>query len=165
MRVTLWVCLVVLIVPCPARAQDQVATARPGDQTLKRLSIEDLSRIDVTSTLKHAEPIGASAAAIEVITGDDIRRAGITTLPEALRLVTGVQVARFDGRTWAISARGFNIGTANKLVVLIDGRSIYTPLFSGVFWDVQDLSSRTSIGSKSSAARARRCGAPTPSTA
>src|SRR4029077_13149661 len=89
--------------------------------------------------MKHAEPIGAAAAAISVLTGDDIRRAGVTTLPEALRLVTGVQVARFDGRTWAISARGFTISTANKLVVLIDGRSVYTPLFSGVFWDVQDL--------------------------
>lgn len=121
------------------RAQQQVASLGPGEQTLKQLSIEELSRIDVTSTLKHAEPISAAAAAISVLTGDDIRRAGITTLPEALRLVTGVQVARFDGRTWAISARGFNITTANKLVVLIDGRSVYTPLFSGVYWDVQDV--------------------------
>jgi len=139
MRVAAWVSALVLLVPLAARAQGQVAAASPGDQTLKRLSIEDLSGIDVTSTLKHAEPVFASAAAIEVITGDDIRRAGITMLPEALRLVTGVQVARFDGHTWATSARGFNISTANKLVVMIDGRSVYTPLFSGVFWDVQDL--------------------------
>jgi iron complex outermembrane receptor protein len=125
--------------PRHARAQQQQAVADPDTQTLKRLSIEELSSIDVTSTLKHAEPISGSAAAIAVITGDDIRRAGITTLPEALRLVTGVQVARFDGRTWAISARGFNISTANKLVVLVDGRGVYTPLFSGVYWDVQDL--------------------------
>ena len=89
--------------------------------------------------MKYAEPVREAAAAIQVISGDDIRRAGITTLPEALRLATGVQVARFDGRTWAISARGFNISTANKLVVMIDGRSVYTPLFSGVFWDVQDV--------------------------
>ena len=139
MRVAGWVSVLVLLVPFVARAQGQVAAASPGDQTLKRLSIEDLSSIDVTSTLKHAEPVIASAAAIEVITADDIRRAGITMLPEALRLVTGVQVARFDGHTWATSARGFNISTANKLVVMIDGRSVYTPLFSGVFWDVQDL--------------------------
>ena len=121
--------------------QQQIASIQPDEQsqTLKQLSIEELSNIDVTSTLKHAEPISAAAAAISVVTGDDIRRAGITTLAEALRLVTGVQVARFDGRTWAISARGFNISTANKLVVLIDGRSVYTPLFSGVFWDVQDV--------------------------
>ena len=115
------------------------AAAQGGDSSLKRLSIEELSRIDVTSTMKHAEPVREAAAAIQVIGGDDIRRAGITTLPEALRLATGVQVARLDGRTWAISARGFNISTANKLVVMIDGRSVYTPLFSGVFWDVQDV--------------------------
>jgi iron complex outermembrane receptor protein len=122
------------------RAQEQqLASTDPDQQTLKRLSIEELSNIDVTSTLKHAEPVNQAAAAITVITGDDIRRAGITTLPEAMRLVTGVQVARFDGRTWAISARGFDITTANKLVVMIDGRSVYTPLFSGVFWDVQDV--------------------------
>jgi len=139
MRVAAWVSAVLLVGSCTASAQDQTAAVRPGEQTLKRLSIEDLSSIDVTSTLKHAEPISISAAAIEVITGEDIRRAGITMLPEALRLITGVQVARFDGRTWAISARGFTISTANKLVVLVDGRSIYTPLFSGVFWDVQDL--------------------------
>jgi iron complex outermembrane receptor protein len=134
------VCVVLLAAtPWHAHGQQQVAVVNPDDQTFKRLSIEELSSIDVTSTLKHAEPISASAAAIQVITGDDIRRAGITTLPEALRLATGIQVARFDGRTWAISARGFNISTANKLVVLVDGRSVYTPLFSGVFWDVQDL--------------------------
>ena len=138
-RSAAWWFAIALLVPFPAGAQTQVAAANPGDQTLKRLSIEELSSIDVTSTLKRSEPIGVSAAAIAVITGDDIRRAGVTTLPEALRLVTGVQVARFDGRTWAISARGFNITTANKLVVVIDGRSVYTPLFSGVFWDVQDL--------------------------
>jgi len=139
MRVAMWGWVLVMVVSSPARAQQQQAAANGNDQTLKRLSIEGLSSIDVTSTLKHAEPISGSAAAIEVITGDDIRRAGITTLPEALRLATGVQVARFDGRTWAITARGFNISTANKLVVMIDGRSVYTPLFSGVFWDVQDL--------------------------
>src|SRR5206468_3392093 len=77
-------------------------------------------------------------SAIEVITAEDLRRAGITTLPDALRLVTGMAVAHFDAHTWAISARGFNITTANKMAVFIDGRSVYTPLFSGVFWDVQD---------------------------
>jgi iron complex outermembrane receptor protein len=109
------------------------------EPSLRRLTIEELSRIDVTTAMKHAEPVSEAAAAIQVITGDDIRRAGITTLPEALRLATGVHVARFDGHTWAISARGFNISTANKMQVMIDGRSIYTPLFGGVLWDVQDL--------------------------
>ena len=121
-------------------AYGQTPPTVPTEETsLKRLSIEELLRIDVTSAMRHAEPVREAAAAIQVISGDDIRRAGITTLPEALRLATGVQVARFDGRTWAISARGFNISTANKMVVLIDGRSVYTPLFSGVFWDVQDV--------------------------
>jgi iron complex outermembrane receptor protein len=119
--------------PLPARAEEA------QEPSLKRLSIEELSRIDVTTAMKHAEPVSDAAAAIQVITGDDIRRAGISTLPEALRLATGVHVARFDGRTWAISARGFNISTANKMLVMIDGRSIYTPLYAGVFWDVQDL--------------------------
>ena len=86
MRVAMWGWVLVLVVSLPARAQQQQAAANESDQTLKRLSIEDLSSIDVTSTLKHAEPISGSAAAIEVITGDDIRRAGVTTLPEALRL-------------------------------------------------------------------------------
>ena len=122
----------------PAHGQTPAAP-QTDESSLKRLSIEELSRINVTSTMKYAEPVREAAAAIQVISGDDIRRAGITTLPEALRLATGVQVARFDGRTWAISARGFNISTANKLVVMIDGRSVYTPLFSGVFWDVQDV--------------------------
>ena len=114
----------------------------PGDddgQTLRGVSIEDLSRIDVTSVSKHSEEIFDAPAAISVVTGDDIRRAGITELPEALRLATGVDVARFNGETWGISARGFNISTANKMLVLIDGRSVYTPLFSGVFWGVQDV--------------------------
>jgi iron complex outermembrane receptor protein len=114
-------------------------SAEEEQPSLKRLSIEELTRIDVTTAMKHAEPVSAAAAAIQVITSDDIRRAGITTLPEALRLATGMHVARFDGHTWAISARGFNISTANKMQVMIDGRSIYTPLFAGVFWDVQDL--------------------------
>jgi iron complex outermembrane receptor protein len=128
------VAFVVLLaaLPIPGNAQQQ-------EPSLKRLSIEELARIDVTTAMKHAEPLSDAAAAIQVISGDDIRRAGIRTLPEALRLATGMHVARFDGHTWAISARGFNISTANKMQVMIDGRSVYTPLFSGVFWDAQDL--------------------------
>src|SRR5205085_479632 len=78
-----------------------------------------------------------SPAAISVITEEDIRRSGVTTIQEALRLVPGMEVARLDASEWAVSARGFNDVFANKLLVLQDGRSIYTPLFSGVFWDVQ----------------------------
>jgi len=120
--------------PAPALAGQQTP---PPDQP--RLTIDELMKVDVTSVEKHAEPAFESAAAISIILQDDIRRAGVTSLPEALRLAVGVDVARTDGRTWAISARGFDISTANKMVVMIDGRSIYTPLFSGVFWDVQDV--------------------------
>jgi iron complex outermembrane recepter protein len=104
-----------------------------------RPTIDELMKIDVTSVQKHAEPAFEAAAAISILLPDDIRRAGITTLPEALRLAAGVAVGRTDGHTWAISARGFDISTANKMVVMMDGRSIYTPLFAGVLWDVQDV--------------------------
>jgi outer membrane cobalamin receptor len=88
---------------------------------------------------KRAEPLSDAAASVFVITADDIRRAGATTLPEALRLAPGLQVSRDSATGYVISARGFNATNSNKLLVLIDGRSVYTPLFSGVFWDVQDL--------------------------
>jgi iron complex outermembrane recepter protein len=107
-------------------------------ERLKRLSLEELMEIDVISVSRRPERAAAVAAAITVLTGEEIRRSGATTLAEALRLAPGLQVARLNNRTWAISARGFNITTANKLEVMIDGRSVYTPLLSGVFWDVQD---------------------------
>lgn len=110
----------------------------PSPSELKKLSIEELMDLDVTSVSRRSEKLSRAAAAITVITQEDLRRSGVTSLPEALRLAVSLHVARFDGRTWAISARGFNLTTANKMLVLIDGRSVYTPLFSGVFWDVQD---------------------------
>jgi len=94
--------------------------------------------IDITSVSKKPEKLSNAAAAIYVITQEDIRRSGVTSIPEALRMAPGVQVARIDSNKWAISARGFNDRFANKLLVLIDGRSVYTPLFSGVYWDMQD---------------------------
>lgn len=109
-----------------------------ASETLKQLTIEELTQIDVTTVAKHAEPISEAAGAISVITQEDLRRSGVTTLAEALRLATGISVARSDGHTWAISARGFNSPTSDKMQVLIDGRIVYTPLFSGVQWDVQD---------------------------
>ena len=112
---------------------DEVPTA-----VLKKTSLEDLMKMDVTSVSKRPEPYAQAAAAIQVITQDDIRSSGASSIPEALRLADNLQVAQIDSRQWAISARGFNGSAANKLLVLIDGRSIYTPLFSGVFWDVQD---------------------------
>ena len=117
-----------------AQRQDSVS---PDD--LKTLSVEELMNVEVTSVSGRAEPLSQVASAIQVITQDDIRRSGATSLPEALRLASNLQVAQVDSRQWAISARGFNGTTANKLLVLIDGRTVYTPLYSGVFWDVQDV--------------------------
>jgi iron complex outermembrane recepter protein len=119
-----------------AHASDVNGTGFPD---LADLSLEELTRIEVTSVSKKAEPLNHAPAAIYVITGEDIRRSGVTSIPEALRLAPGLQVARLDAHNWAISARGFNDVFANKLLVLIDGRSVYTPLFAGVYWDVQDL--------------------------
>src|SRR3989442_11506939 len=105
---------------------------------LADLSIEELGNIQVTSVSKHAERLLDAPAAIFVITGEDIRRSGATRLPEALRLAPNLEVARASASSYAISARGFNNTIDNKLLVLIDGRIVYTPLFSGVFWDAQD---------------------------
>lgn len=103
-----------------------------------QLTLEELANFPVTSVSKTEENLSRAAAAIHVITQEDIRRSGVTSIPEALRLAPGIQVARVDAHTWGITARGFNDVFANKLLVLQDGRSIYTPLFSGVYWDVQD---------------------------
>jgi len=102
------------------------------------LSLEELMNIEVTSVSKKEEKLANASAAIYVITQDDIRRSGHQRIPELLRMVPGLQVARIDANKWAISSRGFNGNFANKLLVLIDGRSVYTPVFSGVFWDIQD---------------------------
>jgi iron complex outermembrane receptor protein len=133
-RTVLLIALACLLRVAPAAAQPQMAA-----QDLKRLSIEELTQVDITTASRRAEPLAQVAAAVSVIRGEDIRRAGVTTLAEALRLADGIAVARADASTWAISARGFNIPTANKLLVLIDGRTVYSPLFAGTFWSVQDV--------------------------
>lgn len=113
------------------------AQSNPVDVTT--LSVEDLMNMQVTSVSKRSQKIADAAAAVFVITQDDIRRSGATSIPEALRLAPGIQVSRIDENKWAISSRGFNGRFADKLLVLIDGRSVYTPLFSGVYWNVQDV--------------------------
>ena len=107
-------------------------------QDLKTMSIEQLMQIDVTLATREPEPVGRTAAAITLITGDDIRRSGVTTIADALALASGVHVARFNNGTWAVSARGFNATSANKMLVMIDGRTEYSPLFTGVFWNMLD---------------------------
>lgn len=116
---------------------DRAPTTSTGD--LKRLSMEQLLDVEVTSVLKRPQKLSDTASAIQVITHDDIQRSGATSLPEALRLVANLQVARIDPVQYAVSARGFNNAVGNKLLVLIDGRTVYTPLFSGVFWEQQDV--------------------------
>jgi len=106
--------------------------------SLKDLSIEDLMNIEVTSVARQPEKLQDAPSAIQVITGDDIQRSGATSIPEALRLADNLDVAQQNSHDWDISARGFNTDLANKLLVMIDGRTVYTPLFSGVFWNAQD---------------------------
>ena len=122
----------------PRASGAEAETATRDLSELKKLSLEELLEQEVTSVSKRPERLAAAAAAVQVITGEDIRRSGATSLPEALRLAPNLNLARIDSRQWAISARGFSSTSANKLLVMIDGRSVYTPLFSGVFWDVQD---------------------------
>lgn len=107
--------------------------------SLVDLSLEDLANVKVTSVSKKAEKRTGAAAAIFAITQDDIRHAGVTNIPDALRMVPGVSVAQLDSNKWAVSARGFNGRYANKLLVLVDGRNVYSPLFSGVYWETLDL--------------------------
>lgn len=105
---------------------------------LASLSLEQLLELDVTSVGKKRERLDRAAAAVFVITQDDIRRTGAASIPEALMLAPGLHVARVNSRSWAITARGFNSVFSNKLLVMIDGRSVYSPLFAGVWWD-QDI--------------------------
>jgi iron complex outermembrane receptor protein len=109
-------------------------------EELRDLSIDDLANIEITSVSKRPEPLSRAPASVYVITNDDIRRSGARTLPEALRLAPNLEVAQINAHDYAISARGFNsFQAAIKLLVLIDGRSIYTPLHAGVFWDAPNL--------------------------
>ena len=122
-----------LAMASPARGDTGTA------EELATLSLEELGDVQVTSVSRKSQRLAEAAASIYVIGADDIRRAGATRLPEALRLAPNLQVARLDASSYAISARGFNNALGNKLLVLVDGRTVYTPLFSGVFWDVQDV--------------------------
>ena len=116
----------------------QSTSGLPSPNALKRLSVDQLMDIDVTSVSKRPEKLFEAASAIQVITGDDVRRSGATSLPEALRFASNLEIAQVDSRQWAITARGFNNVFADKMLVMIDGRSVYTPLYAGVYWDVQD---------------------------
>lgn len=122
-------------------AADDAASAAPSVEQLGQLSVEELANLEITSVSRKPQPLSQAPAAIYVITNDDVRRTGANSLPEALRLAPNLDVARVNASTYAITARGLNqpTGTANKLLVLIDGRTIYSTLFSGVFWDSQNV--------------------------
>ena len=128
----------VLLAAVGGRAFAGAPVDMPIAGDLKRLSIEDLMNLDVTSVAKEPQRLLQAAAAIQVITADDIRRSGASSIPEVLRLADNLEVAQISAHDWAISARGFDANLANKLLVLVDGRAVYTPLYGGVLWNVQD---------------------------
>lgn len=134
-----WAVVAFALVTLTGGAFAQTEQAIPSPSALKKLSVEQLMDIEVTSVSKRPEKLSGTASAIQVITQDDIHRSGASSLPEALRLAPNLEVAQVNSHDWAISARGFNNTLANKLLVMIDSRTIYTPLYAGVFWDVQNV--------------------------
>ena len=118
--------------------QSDVGEARGGQTQVTEIDIEDLLKVRVSGAMRKEQPVADVPAAVYVIREDDLRRSGATTLGDALRAVPGLQVARTRSGAWAITSRGFSDTLANKMLVLIDGRSVYSPIHSGVFWDVQD---------------------------
>src|SRR5665213_2720079 len=133
-------CLIALTIsPMGAWPAQQSASGSPAPQDISSASIEDLMNIQVTSVSKTEQSLSRTASAVFVVSQEDIRRSGATNIPDVLRMVPGVQVAQINANTWAISARGFNDRFSNELMVLVDGRTVYTPTFGGVFWDVLDV--------------------------
>ncbi|MFO0983581.1 MAG: TonB-dependent receptor plug domain-containing protein, partial [Planctomycetota bacterium] len=126
-----------LAAPPAAAGGDEPTKSVPDDLT--ELSLEELMSVEVTSVARKEQKLAETPSAVYVITQEDIRRSTARSVPDLLRSVPGLEVAQVNANQWAISARGFNLPFANKLLVLIDGRSVYTPLFSGVYWDVQDV--------------------------
>ena len=146
--VCLWIALAaqMSLLGLPAAGGDRPGTGEEAKTPIDASQLADLSleqlmsiRVQVTSVSKKAERLTEAPAAIFVMTGEDIRRGGFTSLPEALRMVPGLYVAKVNAHWWTISARGFNDYLNNKMLVLIDGRSVYTPHFGGVFWELQDI--------------------------
>ena len=138
MRVKLVLRTTIAVVCLASGVAASPATSQPGPRDLKKLSIEELMEISVTLATRDPAPIRDAAAAIDVITADDIRRSGVTTIADAIALADGFHVARLNTGSWATSTRGFNATSANKLLVMVDGRTEYSPLFSGAFWNMLD---------------------------
>jgi iron complex outermembrane receptor protein len=128
-----------LLLPLAGRAQDAAPPPPEPANPYLKLSLEELMAVDITSVARKPGKILDAAAAITVITPEDIATSGLTSLPELMRLAPGVEVARINSSTWSVTSRGFPGEHANKLLVLIDGRTVYSPIFSGVYWDSQDV--------------------------
>src|SRR5882762_5333778 len=130
----------ILVVTAPANLCRADAGQRnqesPGQ--LKKLSLEQLGGLEITTASKEPVTVARTPAAIYVLTEEDIRQSGATSIPEVLRLAPGVEVARIDSDKWSIGVRGFGSRLSRSVLVLIDGRTVYTPLFAGVYWEVQD---------------------------
>lgn len=137
------VCLLILLLSVNGAATSAHGQSAPTSQNpagnLASMSLAQLGNVEVTTVSKEPEKLMRTPAAIYVLTGEDIRRSGAATIPEALRLVPGVEVARIDSDSWAVGIRGFGGAFSRSVLVLIDGRSVYTPLFEGVYWDVQNV--------------------------
>ncbi|NTV49638.1 MAG: TonB-dependent receptor [Geobacteraceae bacterium] len=119
-------------------AASSAAETGQSTEALAEIPLERLLEVSVISASRKSQTLSDVSSAVFVINQDDIRRSGATTIPDLLRMVPGVQVASVDGKSWAVSIRGFNGTFANKLLVMVDGRTVYTPLYGGVYWDVQD---------------------------
>jgi iron complex outermembrane recepter protein len=128
------IALGVLLLSLAGAAEGQKAA-----RDLTEASLEDLMNIEVTTVSKKVQKLSEAPAAVFVITQEDIRRSGMTTIPDLLRMVPGLQVGQMQGGTWAVSARGFNSQASDKMLVMVDGRSIYSPSSKGVSWDQQDI--------------------------
>ncbi len=133
-RATKTIVPMVILLSVPLSAWPQ---QNPPDLTTR--SMEDLMNVEVTSVSKTEQKLSQTASAVFVISQEDIRRSGATNIPDLLRMVPGVDVAQINASSWAISVRGFNGQYSNEVLVMVDGRSVYTPTFGGVYWDVLDL--------------------------
>lgn len=136
---TKWSPVGTLLLLCGTVLSTAALAAAPATDLPIELTLEELVNIQVTSVSKRATDLSQSPAAISVITAEEIQRSGLGSLPETLRLAPGLTVARINSNEWAISSRGFNNQYASKLLVLVDGRSIYSPMFGGVYWNAQDI--------------------------
>jgi iron complex outermembrane receptor protein len=131
-------CALSLVILAGASRSTADARSQTGNEPLKSLSLEQLGNIEVTTVTKEPQVVWRTPAAIYVITAQEIQRSGATNIPEALRLAPGVEVARISADQWAIGIRGFNSRLSRSVLVLMDGRIVYSPLTAGVYWEVQD---------------------------